>query len=135
MSTPQRGAEAPVTLFGPDFPFAFDDWIAHPQGLGELPAERLGQEVAIIGAGMSGMLAAYELMKLGLKPVIYEAGRIGGRLRSQSFEGAEGIIAELGRHALSRVSEHRLLPLCRTCSASRSKPFPNPLVEASALAP
>ena len=35
-----RSAEAPVTVFGPDFPFAFDDWIAHPQGLGELPAAR-----------------------------------------------------------------------------------------------
>lgn len=46
-STP-RSASAPVTLFGPDFPFAFDDWIAHPQGLGEIPPERLGQEVAIV---------------------------------------------------------------------------------------
>ena len=68
-----RSADAPVTVFGPDFPFAFDDWIAHPQGLGELPPERLGQEVAIVGAGMAGMVAAYELMKLGLKPVLYEA--------------------------------------------------------------
>ena len=46
--------------------------------------------------GAAGMVAAYELMRLGLKPVIYEAGRIGGRLRSQPFEGAEGSIAELG---------------------------------------
>ena len=35
MSTPRRSPDAPVTLFGPDFPFAFDDWIAHPAGLGE----------------------------------------------------------------------------------------------------
>ena len=49
-----------------------------------------------MGSGAAGMVAAYELMRLGLKPVIYEAGRIGGRLRSQSFEGAEGPIAELG---------------------------------------
>ena len=52
--------------------------------------------MAIIGAGAAGMVAAYELMRLGLKPVVYEAGRIGGRLRSQPFEGAEGVIAELG---------------------------------------
>ena len=29
---------APVTMFGPDFPFAFDDWIAHAGGLGSIPA-------------------------------------------------------------------------------------------------
>ena len=23
----------PVTVFGPDFPFPFDDWIKHPSGL------------------------------------------------------------------------------------------------------
>ena len=85
-----------VTLFGPDFPFPYDDWLKHPAGLGSLPAHRHGEEVAIIGAGMAGMTAAYELMRMGLKPVIYEAARIGGRLRSQAFEGAEGIIAELG---------------------------------------
>src|SRR5262245_42528244 len=79
----------PVTVFGPDFPFPYDDWIKHPKGLGRLPSERLGQEVAIIGAGMAGVLAAYELMKLGLRPVVYEAGRIGGRLRSQAFEAAD----------------------------------------------
>ena len=45
---------------------------------------------------MAGMVAAYELMKLGLKPVIYEASRMGGRLRSQAFEGADGVVAELG---------------------------------------
>jgi len=25
-------------MFGPDFPFAFDDWIAHAGGLGSIPA-------------------------------------------------------------------------------------------------
>ena len=85
----------PVTIFGPDFPFAFDDWIEHPAGLGTIPAHKLGAEVAIVGAGIAGLVAAYELMKLGLKPVVYEASKMGGRLRSQAFEGAEGIIAEL----------------------------------------
>src|SRR4249919_3493117 len=81
-------AQRPVTIFGPDFPFPFDDWITHPAGLGSIPRERLGEEVAIVGAGMSGMVAAHELMKLGLKPVVYEASHMGGRLRSQQFEGA-----------------------------------------------
>ena len=41
----------PITIFGPDFPFAFDDWIEHPAGLGSIPADKLGTEVAIVGAG------------------------------------------------------------------------------------
>src|ERR1700751_2488792 len=88
--------DRPVTIFGPDFPFPFDDWIAHPSGLGSVPAERHGEEVAVIGAGISGLVAAYELMKLGVKPVVYEASQMGGRLRSQAFEGADGVVAELG---------------------------------------
>src|ERR1700731_3156670 len=88
--------DRPVTIFGPDFPFPFDDWIAHPAGLGSIPAERHGEEVAVIGAGISGLVAAYELMRLGIKPVVYEASRIGGRLRSQAFEGAEGGVAGPG---------------------------------------
>jgi tryptophan 2-monooxygenase len=124
-----RSADAPITVFGPDFPFAFDDWIAHPQGLGELPPERLGQEVAIVGAGMAGMVAAYELMKLGLKPVLYEASRMGGRLRSQAFEGGQGVVAELGgmRFPASGTAffhyVHRL--------GLKTRPFPNPLTPAA----
>jgi tryptophan 2-monooxygenase len=85
----------------------------------------LGTEVAIIGAGMAGMAAAYELMKMGLKPVIYEASRIGGRLRSQPFEGAEGIIAELGgmRFPESSTAFYHYVDML----GIDSKPFPNPL--------
>lgn len=122
-------AVLPVTAFGPDFPFAYDDWIAHPAGLARLPADAHGQEVAIIGAGMAGMTAAYELMKLGLRPVIYEASRMGGRLRSQVFEGGQGVVAELGGMrfpASSTAFFHyvRLLGL-------QTRPFPNPLTEAA----
>ena len=104
-------AQRPVTIFGPDFPFPFDDWIAHPAGLGSIPQERLGEEVAIVGAGMSCMVAAYELMKLGLRPVVYEASHMGGRLRSQQFEGAPaGVIAARaarGRGSRSDPPEER----------------------------
>ncbi|MGB5329419.1 MAG: amine oxidase, partial [Gammaproteobacteria bacterium] len=43
----------PVTIFGPDFPFPYDDWLRHPAGLGQIPAAMHGSEVAIIGAGMA----------------------------------------------------------------------------------
>src|SRR5580693_5867017 len=75
------------------------------------------------------MVAAYELMELGLRPVVYESARIGGRLRSHRFEGADGVIAELGgmRFPVSGTSFFHY--------ASRlgleSAPFPNPLTEAA----
>ncbi|MGY1987158.1 flavin monoamine oxidase family protein [Blastococcus sp. SYSU DS0669] len=120
----------PITIFGPDFPFAFDDWITHPSGLGAVPPERHGEEVAIVGAGISGLVAAYELMKLGLKPVLYEASQMGGRLRSARFEGApEEIVAELGgmRFPVSSTAFYRYVDLL----GLETRPFPNPLTPAS----
>lgn len=117
--------QEPVTIFGPDFPFAYDDWIKHPAGLGQIPADKYGQEVGIIGAGMAGMLAAYELMKLGLKPVIYESRRIGGRLHSEPFKGAEGVIAELGGMRFPRSSTGFYHYADRF--NLKTRPFPNPL--------
>lgn len=115
----------PVTVFGPDFPFPYDDWLKHKSGLGRLPAERHGTEVAILGAGMAGMTAAYELMRLGLKPVVYESRRIGGRLHSEPFKGAEGIVAELGgmRFPRSSISFYHYLDQF----GLKTRPFPNPL--------
>lgn len=121
--------EKPVTVFGPDFPFAFDDWVAHPAGLGTLPAARLGAEVAVVGAGMAGLTAAHELMKLGLKPVVYEASRLGGRLRSQPFEGGQGAVAELGGMRFP-ASSTAFFHYVRQLGLS-TRPFPNPLTPAA----
>jgi len=129
-STPSTSpAPKPITHFGPDFPFAFDDWISHPAGLGSLPATRHGEEVAIVGAGMAGMVAAYELMKLGLKPVIYEASKMGGRLRSQRFEGTQGVVAELGgmRFPVSSTAFYHYVNQL----GLQTQAFPNPLTPAS----
>jgi len=83
-------------MYGPDFPFAYDDFLRHRNGLGIAPASAYGTEIAIVGAGISGIVAAYELMKLGFKPVLYEADRIGGRRRSEQFVDGHGAYAELG---------------------------------------
>ena len=119
----------PVTVFGPDFPFPYDDWVRSPLGLGRIPPERHGEEVAIVGAGIAGVAAAYELMRMGVKPVIYEPGRIGGRLRSEPFQSAPGIIAELGgmRFPVSGTAFYHYVDLLGLDSA----PFPNPLSPAS----
>jgi lysine 2-monooxygenase len=126
---PEPDTSRPITIFGPDFPFPYDDWIKSPLGLGTIPAASHGKEVAIIGAGIAGVLAAHELMKLGLKPVIYEAGRIGGRLKSQAFEGADGIIAELGgmRFPVSGTGFNHYVDLL----GLTTRPFPNPLTPAA----
>ncbi|WP_138466934.1 NAD(P)/FAD-dependent oxidoreductase [Poseidonocella sp. HB161398] len=118
-----------LTAFGPDFPFDYAAWITHPAGLGRLPRDAAGTEVAVIGAGAAGIIAAYELMRLGLRPVVYESAEFGGRLRSRVFEGTDGIVAELGgmRFPVSSRGFYHYLGLadCET------RPFPNPLTAAA----
>jgi len=124
-----NASQKPVTAFGPDFPFAYDDWISHSAGLGQIPAARHGAKVAIIGSGAAGMIAGYELMRLGVKPIVYESGQFGGRLRSQPFEGAEGVIAELGgmRFPVSSTGFYHYVDKVGV----KSEPFPNPLTAAA----
>jgi lysine 2-monooxygenase len=133
VSIPPRDAidrqQAPVTIFGPDFPFPFDDWITHRAGLGSIPARWHGAPVAIVGAGISGLVAGYELMKLGLSPVVYEASQLGGRLRSQAFEGSDGVVAELGgmRFPVSSTAFYHYVDML----GLETRPFPNPLTDAA----
>ena len=115
----------PLTMFGPDFPFAYDDWLAHPAGLGEMPEAEHGTEVAVIGGGLSGIVTAYELMRLGLRPVVYEAHQIGGRLRSTPFEGHPGVVAEMGAMRFP-PSSTALFSYVRDLGL-RTTRFPNPL--------
>lgn len=121
--------EPTLTAFGPDFPFAYDDHLAHPAGLGSIPTDAAGREVAVVGAGISGVVAAHELMKLGLRPVVYEAGRMGGRLRSQRFGAADDVIAELGgmRFPISGRAFFHYADLV----GLQTRPFPNPLTPAA----
>ena len=115
----------PLTAFGPDFPFPFDDWVSHRDGLGSVPEQAHGAEVAIVGAGIAGMVVAHELLRLGLKPVVYEADRIGGRLRSEPFPAAPGVVAELGgmRFPISSSALYHYINLC----GLETRDFPNPL--------
>ncbi|PZS21210.1 MAG: amine oxidase, partial [Pseudonocardiales bacterium] len=119
----------PVTIFGPDFPFPFDEWLSHPAGIGTVPEVAHGEEVAIVGAGIAGVVAAYELMKLGLKPVVYEAAHFGGRLRSHEFPGADGALAELGGMRFP-ISSSTFFHYVHSLELA-TEPFPNPLTSAA----
>lgn len=123
------GNAAPITMLNPDFPFSYDHYLAHPDGLGSVPPELYGTEVAVIGAGLSGLVTAYELMKLGLRPVVYEADQIGGRLRTAVFPAAPGVVADLGgmRFPVSGKAFYHYVDLL----GLETQEFPNPLAEAT----
>jgi monoamine oxidase len=119
----------PITMFGPDFPFGYDDFLKNPAGIGSIPPAMHGTEIAIIGAGIAGIVAAYELMKLGLRPQIYEADRIGGRLRSEPFKDGDGAFAELGAMRFPPSSTSLFHYIDKV--GLQTEPFPNPLTAAA----
>lgn len=64
----------------------------HDTSIASLPKSLWDTPVAIIGAGAAGLVAAYELLKIGASPIIFEADpqRIGGRAYSLAFTDTNG---------------------------------------------
>ena len=120
----------PLTMFGPDFPFAYDDYVRDSRGIGSVPPEAHGKRVAVIGGGLSGMLVARELLRMGLQPVVYEADQIGGRMRSVPFDGHPGITAEMGSMRFPPSSTTLFHYLDEM--GLQTSPFPNPLADVTA---
>jgi monoamine oxidase len=55
------------------------------------------EQIAIIGAGIAGLNAAYQLQKQGIKATIYEASdRIGGRMYTMGDEFGKGLTTDIG---------------------------------------
>ena len=72
------------------------------------PAGRSGADVAVIGAGLSGLAAAIDLARVGRSVVVYDARtEIGGRARTTE---RDGFLLNEGPHALYRTgAAHRFL--------------------------
>lgn len=98
-----RGKEGGLTALIPDFPFDYGGFLEaarqnKKRPLFSLPEEAKGKRVLVVGAGAAGAVAAYELLRMGLKPVLVEASdRYGGRMNAHHLgEGPQEVIAELG---------------------------------------
>lgn len=88
--------------------------------------------VAIVGAGLAGLNAAYQLSKAGIRAKLYEASnRLGGRILSRTGPVGDGLTVELGAefintdHAdmLALVKEFGL-PLSDRRDDAAGVPFP-----------
>ncbi len=128
-ATTSTASDPKISMLNPDFPFPYDSFLSHPEGVGSVPESMHGTEVAIIGAGLSGLVAAYELMKMGLKPVVFESSQIGGRLKAGRPSGHPGLVADLGGMRFPR-SGKSFFHYADMLSI-KTKPFPNPLTPAA----
>ncbi|GAA4813006.1 flavin monoamine oxidase family protein [Streptomyces ziwulingensis] len=88
-----------------DFPFDYAAHLAGGRRMGRLPERAEGPRIAVVGAGGSGLAAAYELLRAGGRPVVYEAEhstdgpggrRLGGRMYSRRLEENDSAVVELG---------------------------------------
>src|SRR5690606_38722005 len=73
---------------------------------------------------------AYELMKMGLRPVVYEADRLGGRLRTRKLPGCpDDVVAEMGAMRFPPSSTSLFHYIDK--AGLRTEEFPNPLAPAT----
>lgn len=105
---------------------------AHSLGHPNLAWGNQQPRIAIVGGGIAGLNAAYQLKKAGLQATVYEASnRLGGRMQSTTGAVAPGLISELGGqfintdHAdiLALIEDFDLTLFNRDAAAAQS-PFP-----------
>ena len=131
----QRLLNNNVTALIPDFPFHYAWYLLRAamfkQPLGRVSEERLGEQVLIVGAGVSGLVAAYEAMRMGLHPIVVEAsGRIGGRLYSHVVgdrnDPQNRVICELGAMRFPKSGKALMHYFDKVGMSTNSADFPNP---------
>jgi len=115
----------------PECPTDYVGLISQKDGLTSFQLSHQAR-VAIIGAGAAGLAAAFELARVGIEPVIYEASdRIGGRLHSYRFPGDPHAIAELG--AMRFPPTAFTLFHYMKAFGLQTQTFPDPLIVPTAL--
>ncbi|HZQ04961.1 MAG TPA: flavin monoamine oxidase family protein [Anaerolineae bacterium] len=61
------------------------------------------KKIIIVGAGMAGLVAAYELLRAGHEPIVLEAQqRVGGRIQTYREPFSDGLYAEAGAMRLPK---------------------------------
>jgi len=86
------------------------------------------KSVAVIGAGITGLTAAFYLQRKGIPVTVYEAsGRVGGVIQSQ--RSPDGFLAEFGPNTLLETSP-KIGQLVRDASLASRRLDPDPKSEA-----
>ncbi|WP_426130630.1 FAD-dependent oxidoreductase [Pseudomonas sp. DWP1b1] len=124
-----------VTALVPDFPFHYrrflDTAVSNGTPLAQVSSLAYGSKVLIVGAGVAGMVAAYEAMRMGLHPVVVEASdRIGGRLYSyvagDPLDPANSVICEMGAMRFPISGKALMHYFEKVGMTANSADFPNP---------
>ncbi|WP_242905225.1 FAD-dependent oxidoreductase [Actinomadura terrae] len=88
-----------------DFPFDYADYVRDDRRIGRAAPGTEGTSIAVVGTGGAGLTAAYELLRVGYRPVLYEAEadaagpggrRLGGRMYSRRLGPHDSAVVELG---------------------------------------
>ena len=94
-------------LAAPEFLFEIEATAAIPQH----PTERV--DVVVVGAGLSGLQAAVDLHKAGLKVKVLEArDRVGGKTWSRS---AQGSVCDVGAAWINDTNQSKMYALAKRC--------------------
>ena len=68
-------------------------------------------DIAIVGAGLAGLVAARRIAAAGLEPIVVEArDRVGGRILNHPLDGHDGAVVEVGGQWVG-PTQHRMLAL------------------------
>ena len=118
-----------ITALIPDFPFHYARWLKFAnqskQPLFYINPAYKNSPVIIIGGGLSGIISAYEMMRIGLKPVVFEcSGYIGGRLKTKLLNGLTP--AEMGGMRFPISSKGLFHYFDKVGMTQKMAPFPNP---------
>ncbi|MFK3668274.1 flavin monoamine oxidase family protein [Ochrobactrum teleogrylli] len=127
---PNRIQKAPtepskVIAAMPDFPFDYGKFVTSAGRNALFSKGETAKRIAIVGAGLSGLVAGYELLRAGFIPIVFEASdRIGGRMYSKHLEN--GGIAELGAMRFPPTCKALFHYFGKAEMTNRKADFPNP---------